>query len=134
MQLMSAHDRCQVSKGDSTDSNDLIFSTKRSSVFQLKTQLDVFLANNATEDVCDFKVKGSYLERSRVIYAGESSTIVAQMQKNHTAKCVLIGKDKFMVTVHPNMDYAFIVALIVILEGMNSTPVNSAATVPTVIT
>ncbi|MBA0798227.1 hypothetical protein Gohar_008840, partial [Gossypium harknessii] len=76
--LMSAHDRWQVFKGDSTDSSDLLFSAKRSSMFQLKTKLDVFLANNTKEEVCDFKVKGSWLERSCVVYAGESSTIVAQ--------------------------------------------------------
>ncbi|XVF29658.1 hypothetical protein REPUB_Repub15cG0141100 [Reevesia pubescens] len=118
--FMSAHDRWQVFRGDSTDSSDLIFSAKRSSIFQLKTKFDVFLANNTKEDVCDFKVKGSYSERSCVIYAGESSTIVAQMQKKHNVKSVL--KDKFTLTVHPNMDYAFIVALIVIRDGMLPTP------------
>ncbi|MBA0634178.1 hypothetical protein Godav_029484, partial [Gossypium davidsonii] len=117
--LMSAHDRWQVFKGDSTDSSDLLFSAKRSSMFQLKTKLDVFLANNTKEEVCDFKVKGSWLERSCVVYAGESSTIVAQMHKKHTVESILIGKDKFMVTVYPNIDYAFVVALIVILDGIN---------------
>jgi len=38
--------------------------------------------------------------------------MVLQMHKKHTA---LFGKDHFMVTVYPNIDYAFIVALIVIL-------------------
>ncbi|XVF37504.1 hypothetical protein REPUB_Repub20aG0014500 [Reevesia pubescens] len=119
--LMSAHGRWQVFRGDSTNSSDLMFSAKRSSIFQLKTRLDVFLANNKKEDVCDFKVKGSWFERSCVIYAGDSSTIVAQMHKKLTVKSILIGKDKFMVTVYPNIDYAFIVALIVILDGINST-------------
>ncbi|XP_039010052.1 protein LURP-one-related 10-like isoform X2 [Hibiscus syriacus] len=118
-QKMSAHDRWQVFKGDSTDASDLLFSAKRSSMFQLKTKLDVFLANNTKEEVCDFKVKGSWLERSCVVYAGESSTVVAQMHKKHTVESILIGKDKFMVTVYPNIDYAFIVALIVILDGIN---------------
>jgi len=58
---------------------DLIFSVKRSSFFQLKTKLDVFLANNTKEQVCDFKVKGSWFERSCVVNAGESLTIVAQV-------------------------------------------------------
>ncbi|XVF29662.1 hypothetical protein REPUB_Repub15cG0141400 [Reevesia pubescens] len=134
--FMSVHDRWQVFRGDSTDSRDLIFSVKLSSIFQLKTKFDVFLANNTKEDVCDFNVKARDFEISCVIYAGESSTIVAQMekQKKHTVKSALFEKDKFILTVHPNMDYAFIVALIVILDGMNSTSVNSAATVPTVIT
>ncbi|KAK8548169.1 hypothetical protein V6N12_061087 [Hibiscus sabdariffa] len=117
---MSAHDRWQVFRGESTDASDLLFSAKRSSMFQLKTKLDVFLANNTREEVCDFKVKGSWFERSCAVYAGESSTIVTQMHKKHTVESILIGKDKFMVTVYPNIDYAFIVALIVILDGINS--------------
>ncbi|RDX75902.1 Protein LURP-one-related 15, partial [Mucuna pruriens] len=117
--IMTAHDRWQAFRGESTDPKDLIFSLKRSSLIQLKTKLDVFLAHNTKEDVCDFKVKGSWFERSCAVYAGESDNIVAQMHKKHTVKSVLIGKDHFMVTVYPNTDYAFIVALIVILDEIN---------------
>ena len=42
-----------------------------------------------------------------------------QMHKKHTAQSIFIGKDNFMVTVYPNIDYAFIVALIVILDEIN---------------
>ncbi|KAJ0088389.1 hypothetical protein Patl1_31486 [Pistacia atlantica] len=123
---VSAHDRWQVFRGESTEPGDLIFTVKRSSMFQLKTKLDVFLANNTKENVCDFKVKGSWLERSCVIYAGDSSTIVAQMHKKHTAQSILIGKDHFMVTVNPNIDYAFIISLIVILDAINSAAAAAA--------
>ncbi|GMI89925.1 hypothetical protein like AT5G01750 [Hibiscus trionum] len=68
--MVSAHDKWQVFKGESTDASDLLFSARRSSMFQLKTKLDVFLANNTKEEVCDFKVKGSWSERSCVVYAG----------------------------------------------------------------
>lgn len=125
---MSVHDRWQVFRGDSTETSDLIFSAKRSSVFQLKTKLDVFLANNTKENVCDFKVKGSWLERSCIVYAGETSTVVAQMHKKYTAQSILIGKDHFMVTVYPNIDYAFIISLIVILEAIDSDSGSAAAT------
>lgn len=37
-----------------------------------------------------------------------------------SAQSVLLGKDNFMVTVYPNIDYAFIVALIVILDEINN--------------
>jgi len=77
---MTAHDRWQAFRGDSTDAKDLIFSLKRSSLIHFKTKLDVFLANNTKEDVCDFKVKGSWFERSCIVYAGESQTIVAQVK------------------------------------------------------
>ncbi|KAK7382301.1 hypothetical protein VNO80_01145 [Phaseolus coccineus] len=117
--MTTTHDRWQVFRGESTEMKDLIFSVKRSSFFQLKTKLDVFLAKNTKEEVCDFKVKGSWFERSCVVYAGESLTIVAQMNKRHTVESMAFGKDNFMVTVYPNIDYAFIVALILILDEIN---------------
>lgn len=42
------------------------------------------------------------------------------MHKKHTVSSVLFGKDNFMVTVYPGIDYAFIVALIVILDEINA--------------
>jgi len=41
------------------------------------------------------------------------------MHKKHTAQSIAFGKDNFMVTVYPNTDYAFIVALILILDEIN---------------
>ncbi|KAL5740271.1 hypothetical protein ACOSQ2_029451 [Xanthoceras sorbifolium] len=76
--IFTAHNRWEAFRGDSTDSDDLIFTAKRSSMVQRKTELDVFMANNISEYVSDFKVKGSWLEQSFTVYAGESNTIVAQ--------------------------------------------------------
>ncbi|KAF5471474.1 hypothetical protein F2P56_008262 [Juglans regia] len=118
--IMSAHDRWYVYRGESKEPNDLLFTVKRSSMIQLKAKLHVFLANNTKEEVCDFKVEGTYSERSCVVYAGDSPNIVARMSKKTTAQSVLIGKDNFSVTVYPNVDYAFIIALIVILDDMNN--------------
>lgn len=42
------------------------------------------------------------------------------MDKKLTFKSVLTGKDHFKVRVYPNIDYAFIVALILILDRMRS--------------
>ncbi|KAE8668653.1 Protein LURP-one-related 15 [Hibiscus syriacus] len=117
--IMTVHDRWQVFRGESTEDKDLIFTVKRSSMIQFKTKLHVFLASNPKEDVSDFRVEGSWLERSCTVYSGESNTILAQMHKKHSVQSVLLGKDKFMVTVYPNVDYAFVVALIAILDGIN---------------
>ncbi len=46
------------------------------------------------------------------------------MHKKLTVKSVLIGKDNFSVTIYPNVDYAFIVALVVILDGINNDDVE----------
>lgn len=117
--LFSAHVKHFVFRGASTDAKDLLFTVGTSSVLQLKTALNVFLAGNTKQEVCDFKVKGSWTERSCVVYAGESNTIVAQMHKKETVGSYFLNKDRFAVTVYPNIDYAFIVALIVILDDIN---------------
>ncbi|KAL1804598.1 hypothetical protein ACET3Z_027666 [Daucus carota] len=116
--LMSVHRRWEVYRGDSKDLKDLLFSVKKSSLLQFKTQLDVFLASNTSEHHCDFKIKGSWFERSCTIYAG-NSTVIAQMHRKHSVSSIVLGKDKFAVTVYPHVDYAFIVALVVILEEIN---------------
>ncbi|KAJ4980128.1 hypothetical protein NE237_010908 [Protea cynaroides] len=100
----------QVFSGDSSDSKDLLFSTKKPSIF--KTDLDVFLAANTKEEVCDFKIKDIFLDRSCTIYLGESSNVIAKMHKPN----IEFLQDSFIVTVYPNIDSAFIVALIVILK------------------
>ncbi|KAL6520871.1 hypothetical protein OROGR_017440 [Orobanche gracilis] len=117
--LLSAHSRWQVYRGERPNAKDLLFSVKKSSLIQLKTKLDVFLASNTREDVCDFRIEGSWFERSCVIYAGNSNNIIAQMHRIDSAKSILLGKDSFGVTVYPNVDYAFIVALVLILEEIN---------------
>ncbi|CAH1446025.1 unnamed protein product [Lactuca virosa] len=117
--LLSVHNRWVVFRGDSSDAKDIIFSAKQSSLIQFKTSLDVFLGFNEKENVCDYKVKGSWFDRSCTIYAGETTTIVAQMHKKHTVQSIALGKDTFSVTVYPNVDYAFIVALVVILHEIN---------------
>ncbi|KAL5806782.1 hypothetical protein ACOSQ4_029515 [Xanthoceras sorbifolium] len=41
------------------------------------------------------------------------------MHEQHTVLSVVLGKEKFMVTIYPNIDHAFIVAIIVILNEFN---------------
>ncbi|KAF5471467.1 hypothetical protein F2P56_008255 [Juglans regia] len=119
--IMTSQQRWNVYRGESKEPRDLIFTVKRSvSMFQRKAKVHVFLANNTKEEVCDFMVQGSRAEKSCVVYTGDHTNIVAQMHKEITLRCsVLTGKDKYSVTVHPNVDHAFIVALIVILDDMN---------------
>lgn len=78
MQLLAASDCWEAFSGKSTEPKDLIFTRKRSSLFQLRTTLNVFLANNTTK-VCDFKVKANLSARSWVVYIGESDTVAAKV-------------------------------------------------------
>ncbi|KAF5205182.1 Ubiquitin carboxyl-terminal hydrolase [Thalictrum thalictroides] len=113
---LTAHRRWEVYRGESTE---LLFSVKKSSIIQFTTNLEVYLASNPTKDQCDFKIKGSWGERSCVVYHGNTKNILAQMHKKLNIQSVLFGKDQFGVTVYPHIDYAFIVSLIVILYEIN---------------
>ncbi|CAM8963723.1 unnamed protein product [Rhodiola kirilowii] len=117
--VRTMHGRWQVFRGDSTEERDLLFTVRETSMIQLKAKLDVFLAHNKDQKVCDYKVKGSFFERSCTVYAGETSNIVAQMHKKMTAGSILLDKTKFNITVYPNVDYAFITAIVVILDEIN---------------
>ncbi|KAH6786998.1 hypothetical protein C2S52_006550 [Perilla frutescens var. hirtella] len=106
----------EVFRGEGKNEKDLIFSVRRASIFQMKTKLVVFMAKNKSEEVCNYTMEGSWFERSCEVYVGDSSMIVAQMHKNCSMNSLFTGNDRFMVTVNPNVDCAFIVALIIILD------------------
>ncbi|CAL9222866.1 unnamed protein product [Arabidopsis halleri] len=79
--IMTMHDRWRVFRGGSTEESDLLYTVKRSNMIQLTTKLDVFLADNIEEKKCDYRVEGVWLEKSCVVYAGNSDIIVAQVNK-----------------------------------------------------
>ncbi|KAK2398929.1 hypothetical protein P8452_06268 [Trifolium repens] len=110
--LLAADDSWKAYRGESTEPKDLIFTRKRSSLIQLRTKLNVFLANNNTE-ICDYTVKANLSGQSWNVHIGESNNVVAQINKKLGT---IVSREKFMVTVYPNIDYAFIVALIVTLD------------------
>ncbi|KAJ6871732.1 protein LURP-one-related 15-like isoform X1 [Populus alba x Populus x berolinensis] len=110
--IMTMHRSWEAFRGESKEEKDLLFTAKKSKLFQFKTDLDVFLGNNKGE-VPDFKVKEGYSESSCSILLGDSNTMLAQVHGRH------------ILAIMPNVDYAFIVALVVvILYGMNA---NDAA-------
>lgn len=76
--MLSAHRRWQVFKGDSSEPDNLLFSVVKSSLVQFKTELDVILGRNKEENSWEFKVVGSWLERSWAIY-DSNSTAIAQV-------------------------------------------------------
>uniref|UniRef100_A0A0E0E999 Tubby C-terminal domain-containing protein n=1 Tax=Oryza meridionalis TaxID=40149 RepID=A0A0E0E999_9ORYZ len=118
--ILSMHNRWEVYRGDSAHSCDKLFTVKKSSMLQLmKTEMDIFLAGNTAEQVCDFKIKGSYFDRSSAFYLGKSNTIIAQMNRKHTAASVVLGRDVFSITVFPQVDYVFIAALVAILDDVH---------------
>ncbi|RYR14640.1 hypothetical protein S245_048836 [Arachis hypogaea] len=75
--------------------------------------VDVFLANNIT-GVCDFKlVEAGFFARTWVVNIAESDIVVAQI-KHKLGR--FFTREKFIVTICPNIDYAFIMALTVTFD------------------
>ncbi|XP_047180041.1 protein LURP-one-related 15-like [Vigna umbellata] len=125
---MTVREQWKVLKGESNDSSDLLFwvkEVKKSSTIPSEiTKLNVFLAGNKEEKKSDFRVIIYGSKHSCTVYAGESPTIIAKMENN----------GGFNVLVYPNVDYAFIVALLMIVkdvyysnESKGSGQSNSAA-------
>ncbi|CAN1123087.1 Protein LURP-one-related 15 [Linum perenne] len=125
---LMANYKWQVFRGESTEVNDLIFSSKTEfpAAKDKKTRapvMEVFLGglhdkqkNMIKEKVgCDFKVQGNLSKGSFIVHEGSADTIVAQQVNKIDGE----GKEKMVVRVYPNIDQAFMVALIVIMDTTN---------------
>ncbi|KAI3925192.1 hypothetical protein MKW92_024031 [Papaver armeniacum] len=114
--------RWNVYRGDSENSKDLLFGVKKTTFLgflAFKTNLDVFLASNRNEGVSDFKIKQKCNEKSCFIYRGNSDNLIATTHKKKIVQGKYFGKDTFLVTVYPNVDYAFVMALCVVVDEIN---------------
>ncbi|KAL4572575.1 hypothetical protein LXL04_019355 [Taraxacum kok-saghyz] len=126
--IMTEHDRWNVFKGDSKSESDIIFNTKTPHVVQFKTSVQVFLANKASnKDGCDFKMEGSWSKKNCTINMGDTSATIAQMYKMQSSENIKFPSDKFKVTIYPNVDYAFVVTLIAIVEAMKNSVTKDEA-------
>jgi len=77
---MTMHQRCKVFRGKNNDSSELLFSVKKTAMLQRGViRLDVFLANNKEESVCDFRIIVSANKSSCAVYAAESPTVLAKV-------------------------------------------------------
>ncbi|KAJ3669422.1 hypothetical protein LUZ60_011372 [Juncus effusus] len=70
------------------------------------------------------KVQGRIfsLRERRVLCDPAGIPIISMQQKmnqNHTLTNIVFGKDEFGLTVYPNVDFAFVVAIIVILDEIH---------------
>ncbi|KAJ0243161.1 hypothetical protein HA466_0203830 [Hirschfeldia incana] len=125
MKFWSYHNGWEVFRGDSTNERDRIYTVKKSTLprTQLKGKFDVFVdPNTGWWRTCDFRIKERWLDRSCVVYSGESDAIVAQMHQNDMMARVLHGHTNYSVRINPNADHAFIASLVVILDWIHWTP------------
>ncbi|KAG5550711.1 hypothetical protein RHGRI_015611 [Rhododendron griersonianum] len=71
-----------------------------------------------------FRIKGRFFTlhgRHILLDAAGNPMLTLQhkMHRNNIIHLPVIGRDSFSVTVYPNVDYAFIVALVVVLEEIH---------------
>ncbi|XP_073119806.1 protein LURP-one-related 15-like [Henckelia pumila] len=106
-----------VHRGDNLDGSNLLYTVvQHTSPFQLKTQLQVFLASNLTAQICNFRVVGSYMSQSFKVYKGD--TVIAEVKQRF--KLGSLGKEAFEARIYPGIDYVFIVSLLAILNEIDS--------------
>ncbi|KAJ1429782.1 Tubby-like, C-terminal [Sesbania bispinosa] len=121
--LMTAHNRWQVFLGESAAAHDLIFTIKRKNIFHLNSRSpDVFLVEFETTTDCCFEVEALWSQRNFKVIAVQSHShnVVAEMYSPDPVQSSASFGEDFWVKVETNVDYAFIVAvLIVILHESN---------------
>ncbi|XP_039016444.1 protein LURP-one-related 14-like [Hibiscus syriacus] len=101
----------QIHEGGNSDSNNILFSVKKSSGFHIKSNLDVYLGSRCKKGTGDFRVTGSIASLSIKVRRGIS--VIAEVSHSYTWESYK-GKESFKIKVYPEVDYAFIVALLVI--------------------
>ncbi|XP_066385799.1 protein LURP-one-related 15-like [Miscanthus floridulus] len=112
--------RWEVFRGDSTSRRNLLFAAVKSSAFQIRTKIYVFLAGNAAgEEAPDFVIRGSYCDGACTVCRGTSDAAIAQITRQNTAGGALLGRHTYTARISPGIDRAFILALTVILDEMH---------------
>ncbi|KAF9597728.1 hypothetical protein IFM89_021215 [Coptis chinensis] len=117
--FFSAHNRYNAYSGNSSKDKHYLFSVKASAMYDRSHAHEVFLASNTQEKVCDFNIRGSWMTNCCSVYLGDSSNVIARMQKNHNADGEVPGKGTYTVTVYPYVDHAFIFAVLAYLHESN---------------
>ncbi|XP_014502981.1 protein LURP-one-related 9-like [Vigna radiata var. radiata] len=111
--LKSLRHRWMVHKGRSSEEKDLIFGVQRSHPLDMKPRLDVFMATDISEAISSFQLVGSHIDNSCKIYKGD--TVIAEVIDLYPRNNFSNWTESFRVKINAGVDYAFIVALLVIL-------------------
>ncbi|XP_068487729.1 protein LURP-one-related 1-like [Phaseolus vulgaris] len=100
-----------------TNSNgNIVFSVKSNIVSIVTPRRHMYLFDAYGNPIVHLQgsVKATWFGSSWDVYIGDSNILVAQINKKLGT---IFSREKYMVTVSPNIDHAFIVALIVTLES-----------------
>ncbi|KAG6543425.1 hypothetical protein Mapa_015095 [Marchantia paleacea] len=112
---ISLHDTYQVYRGES---HQELFTVKDKHIRDGHEETYEIQLEGAPEP--QFEVKGDFVRRNyQIIFDG--TTIVAEVAKKHfSITSFLTGKNKYGVTISPNVDQAFIAAVVTIMEAIHN--------------
>ncbi|KAL8255035.1 hypothetical protein R6Q59_033256 [Mikania micrantha] len=110
----SMHRRRQAYKGDHHEHHRL-FTVKKTRGYK-SFRFDVYLTSNMTESTFNYRVYDNYKDGTSIIFAQDKSTVLAQLHTQVTHQKTMKPQEKFSVSVSPNVDKAFVSALLIIRE------------------
>ncbi|KAF5803099.1 putative tubby-like protein [Helianthus annuus] len=111
---ISVHRRRQAYKGDHHEHHRL-FTVKKTRGHK-SFRFDVYMASNMTESTFNYRVYDNYKDGTSIIFAQDKVTVLAQLHTQVTRQKTEKPEDKFSVSVSPNVDKAFVSALLIIRE------------------
>ncbi|KAJ0249481.1 Protein LURP-one-related 9 [Hirschfeldia incana] len=115
----------EVYKGESTESGDLLFSVREPNLLSFKTSLDVSLppqqpSTDTSSIEPDFRTSGRYIGSSFKLFEPIHNTLLAEVVHDFSWGGLIIGKYSFKVRVNPYVDFAFVIALLVIADDTSN--------------
>jgi hypothetical protein len=117
------------SPGATGTADRLFVAVDKTRLFQMGNTVHVFLHGNSSgERVPDFVVRGSYLRGTMTVSrgGGDDADFVAQIRNESSLWASLVGENRYTLWIKTGVDQAFIIALAVILDQMQS-PRHDAA-------
>ncbi|XP_059287553.1 protein LURP-one-related 5-like [Lycium ferocissimum] len=125
----SLHQRWEGFLGEKNEGQEPIFTIHKSSIIG---RYDIVAQVHNTDPIQEFKIEGSYVQRSckilynnnpRITESGseeeETKVVVAEIERKMDSDAkVVLGKDVFLLCLKAGIDGAFIMALVLVLDQM----------------
>ncbi|KAK8489380.1 hypothetical protein V6N13_122239 [Hibiscus sabdariffa] len=102
-----------IHQGEGSERKQFLCRVQQSNAIRIKNNHDVYLGKGFKEQGRDFHVSASMSSLSFEVNRG--NTVIAEVNHNFTWESCK-GKETFKVKVYPDVDYAFIVALLVVVN------------------
>ncbi|KAK9070745.1 hypothetical protein SSX86_011147 [Deinandra increscens subsp. villosa] len=111
---LSMHRRRQAYKGDHHEHRRLF--TVRKTRGHKSFRFDVYLTSNMTESTFNYRVYDNFKDGTSMIFAQDKATVLAQLHTQVSHQKAVKSEEKFSVSLSPNVDKAFVSALLIIRE------------------